>query len=181
MDIKQLYENTELTQQQIADKLGIHWKRVYKYIKANYSIEYRKARKSKCYRNSKLGDLNPMTGNFAELHHRHIGRTPDCKGYMLNLKPDWYTGRKGSKHVFEHHIVVCLGMGLTCVPKGWCVHHCDLNKMNNSFDNLVLMTLGDHTRLHRFLESATTISKENTLKWVETHGTVYSHDIVYSA
>lgn len=178
MDIKQLYENTELTQQQIADKLGIHWKRVFKYIKANYTIEYRKQRKSKCYRNSKLGDLNPMLNKHGALHHRYIGRTPDCKGYMLVLKPDWYTGRKRSNHIFEHHLIVCLSMGLTCVPKGWCVHHCDLNKMNNSFDNLVLLTLSDHARLHKVLESATTISKESTLKWVEKHGAVYSHDIV---
>ena len=95
------------------------------------------------------------------------------------LKPEWYTGRKKSKHVFVHHIVVCAALGLTEIPKGWVVHHCDENPMNNVFDNLVLMTMTDHGRLHKTLESATTISKESTLKWVEAHGTPFrSNDIV---
>ena len=178
MDIKELYENTELTQQQIADQLGIPFKRVFKYIKANYTPEYRRTRKAKCYRNSKLGDLNPMLGKSGELHHNYLGRTPDGKGYMLVLKPEWYTGRANSKHIFEHHFVLCLAMGLTEIPAGWVVHHCDHIKMNNSFDNLVLITMGDHTRLHQSLKGATTISKESTLKWVETYGTVYCRDIV---
>ena len=63
MDIKYLYENTELTQQQIATKLGIPWKRVFNYIKDNYSSSYRKQRKAVCYRNSKVGELTPMQGH----------------------------------------------------------------------------------------------------------------------
>ena len=173
MDIKFLFETTDLTQQQIADKLGIHWKRVYKFIKANYTPEERTKRKSRCYRNSKLGDANPMKGKFKEAHHNYVGRTPDGKGYMMVLKPDWFTGRKGSKHIFEHHAVVCKALGLTEIPSGYCVHHCDLNGYNNSFDNLVLLSMQDHMKLHQALAGATTISKESTLKWVEAHGTPF--------
>ena len=173
MDIKYLYENTELTQQQIAAKLGIHWKRVFNYVKDNYSSSFRKQRKATSYRNSKLGTLNPMSGKTGEDHHNFIGIVSDNKGYLMVLKPNWYTGRKNSKYVFQHHAEVCIGLGITCVPKGWCVHHVDSNPHNNSFDNLVLCTMSDHQRIHRHFEGATTISKESTLKWVETHGTPF--------
>ncbi|QMP84045.1 hypothetical protein pphageT12_26 [Pseudomonas phage pphageT12] len=179
MDIKYLYENTELTQQHIAAQLGIHWKRVFKFIKANYSAEFRKARKAKCYRNSKLGTLNPMRGKCGEQHHYYVGQVSDNKGYLMQLKPSWYTGRRNSKHVFVHHVVVCAALGITRVPAGWCVHHADRNPLNNEFGNLVLCTMGDHTRIHhQLLAGATTISKESTLKWVEAHGTPWRHDIV---
>jgi hypothetical protein len=174
MSIKKLYENTELTQQQIADALGIHWKHVFLYIKANYSLSERKRRKAIRYSNSKQGTKNPMHGMIGKTHHNYVGVVSDCKGYLLVLKPDWYTGRKGSKHVFQHHVVVCEKMGLTEIPKGWCVHHCDENKQNNRFDNLVLMTLTDHVRFHKWLEGATTrVIKSRTLKWVEAHGTPF--------
>ena len=173
MNIKNLYENTDLTQQEIADRLGVHWKKVFKYIKENYTESYRKERKAKCYRKSKLGDKNPMQGLKGSKHHNFIGEVSDNKGYLMVLKPDWYTGRKKSKHVFSHHISVCAGLGITEIPKGWVVHHCDENTYNNAFDNLVLMTVADHAKLHASLKGATTISKESTLKWVETFGTVY--------
>ena len=174
MDIKSLYENTDLTQQEIADRLNIHWKKVFKYVKANYSAEYRKSRKARCYRKSKLGDKNPMCGKNGAEHHNYIGEVSDNKGYLMVLKPDWYTGRKRSKHVFTHHVVVCEALGITEIPKGWCVHHCDGNPYNNNFSNLIVVTLADHTRLHSVLvKGATTISKESTLKWVEAHGTPF--------
>lgn len=173
MDIKYLFENTDLTQVQIAAQVGVHWKRVFKYIKANYSSAERKSRKARCYRNSKLGNLNPMFGVTGADHPRFVGDVSDCKGYLMRVKPDWYTGRKGSNHVFTHSIVACENLGLTEIPAGWCVHHVDGNPHNNAFDNLVVCTLGDHNRIHRHLEGATTISKESTLKWVETHGTPF--------
>lgn len=174
MDIKSLYENTDLTQQEIADKLEVHWKKVFKWVKANYSPEYRKTRKARCYRNSKLGDKNPMSGKTKDQHHNFMGLVSDNKGYLMVLKPEWYTGRKGSKHVFAHHIVVCIDLGITEIPKGWCVHHCDENTYNNEIDNLILVTLRDHVRIHRLLlKGATTISKESTAKWLEAHGTPY--------
>lgn len=180
MNIKHLYENTELTLQQIADKLSIPFDRVFKYVKRNYSREHRLERKRKCYRNSRLGDKNPAFGKKGAECGHYVGSVSDCKGYYMRVKPDWYTGRKGSRHVFEHSIVVCENLGLMEIPPGWVVHHCDENKINNSFDNLVLIKMGEHTKLHAFLSGATTISKESTLKWVETYGTPWRGDIVSS-
>lgn len=174
MDIKYLYENTELTIQQIANKLNSTYKRVYTYIKKNYSSEYRKTRKSSCYRNSELGVKNPMLGKTKEQHPNFKGVVSDGKGYLMVNKPTWYTGRKGCKHIFQHHEVVCINLGISEIPRGWQVHHCDKNPLNNSFDNLVLLTMKDHMVLHnRVLTGATTISKESTLKWVETYGTPF--------
>lgn len=181
MDIKYLYENTELTLQQIADQLKIPFDRVWKYVKRNYTQEHRKTRKTICYRNSKLGVKNPMSGLTKELCPKYKGDVSDSKGYFIRLKPDWYTGRKNSRHVFSHHIVVCEYLKLTEIPKGWCVHHVDGNRVNNEFSNLVLMLNGDHQRLHHYLAGATTISKESTLKWVETCGTPFVRDDIVSS
>ncbi len=180
MDIKYLYENTELTQQQIATQLRLSIRQVGKQIKKMYSSAYRKQRKVSSYRNSKLGEKNPMFNQLREQHPRYIGVVSDHKGYWMNVKPDWYTGRKHSHHVFEHHLVVCQALGLTEIPRGWNVHHCDGNPQNNSFENLVLLLMSDHSKLHQALKGATTISKESTLKWVETHGTPWRDDIVSS-
>lgn len=180
MDIKFYYEETSMTMQQIADKLGIGINQVWKFAKRNYSKEYRKNRKVKNYRSSKMGEKNPMFGKLAEAHHNFVGIVGDHKGYWMQLKPDWFSGRKHSKHVFVHHVVVCEHLGLTEIPRGWNVHHCDHNPENNSFDNLVLITMSDHQKLHCSLRGATTISKESTLKWVEKHGTPWRDDIVCS-
>jgi hypothetical protein len=180
MNINYLYENTDLTLQQIADTLGLKLTYVWKYVKNTYSSSYRKARKVNSYSKSKIGDKNPMSGKTSEKHHNYIGDISDGKGYLMRIKPEWYTGRAGSKHIFVHHIVICEHLGIYSIPKGWVVHHCDFNPHNNDISNLVLLKMGDHMKLHRYLEGATTISKESTLKWVETYGTPWCDDIVCS-
>ena len=182
MDIKTLYETTDLTIDQIAKQCGYgSFKPVFNYVRKHYSSEYRKTRKSRTYRASKLGDKNPMHGKCGELHHNKRPRVRDGKGYWLVLKPDWYTGRAGSKHVFEHHVVVCLALGITAVPPGYVVHHCDGDPTNNDFGNLVMLTMAGHSALHQSLGRATTISKESTLKWAEAQGVgITRHDIVKS-
>lgn len=176
-EIRRLYETTELTLQGIADHLQVPYVRVFKFVKANYTREYRTARKRVSYRNSKTGELNPMTGKYGAQHHGYVGVVSDSKGYLLVLKPSWYTGRAGSKHVFMHHAVVCAALGITAVPRGFHVHHVDRDPYNNAFDNLVLLTAGGHLRLHNtVLVGATTISKESTLKWAEAQGVLYKRD-----
>ena len=176
MDIKTLYETTEFTLEQICSLLKISRRKLFKYIENNYTKEFQIARKKICYRNSKIQEKNPQFGKFGENSSGYKGLVSDCKGYHMMLKPFWYTGRKKSKHVFCHHLVICEKLGLSQIPHKWCVHHCDENKLNNSFTNLVLMTTSDHMKLHGMLKGATTISKESTLKWVEAHGTPFKRD-----
>lgn len=178
MGISCLYEGTELTMQQIADHLGITYAQVFKYVKKNYSPETRRARKAVCYRNSKLGEKNPSFGLTGALSRKYIGEVSDSKGYLMVLKPEWYTGRKGSKHVFVHHVVMCKHLGISAIPRGYCVHHCDFNPYNNDIQNLVLLTIGEHAALHAALGGVTTISKESTTKWLEAHRAGIRRDIV---
>ncbi len=157
-DVKRLIEDTDLTLQQIADECDVTWAQVQYYVARHYSKQFRKERKAKCYSNSKLGDKNPMKNKTGENHPNYIGDISDGKGYRIQLKPEWYTGRKGSKHVFVHTLVMCDELGLTELPAGFVVHHIDGDKTNNSLNNLALLTNGAHTRLHQ-LERATTSRK----------------------
>lgn len=118
-------------------------------LKENFTQEQIDNRKSKMYANSKLGDKNPMTGKRGCKHHLYKGVIEDGKGYLMVLKPDWYTGRYGSNHVFQHNVVMCEALGLTEMPKGFVVHHIDGNKKNNDISNLCLLQMGAHSKLHQ--------------------------------
>lgn len=166
MDIRYYYENTDLTLQEIANTLTLSYKMVWAYVAKNYCPEYRRIRKVANYRKSKLGDLNPMKNKIAALHHNYIGVVGDNKGYLMVLKPEWYTGRKNSKHVFLHSVVMAQHLGVSEIPAGYCVHHCDSNPHNNDVGNLIMLTMGEHASLHSWV-GATTISKESTAKWLE--------------
>jgi len=154
-NVKALYEQTELTQQQIAEQCGLTPAQVQYWIANNYTEEFRRERKRACYSNSKVGDKNPMKGKVRENHHGFVGEVSDGKGYIMELRPDWFTGRKGSKHIFKHHIVMCEALGITEIPAGFQVHHIDKDPTNNAINNLALLTLGAHMRLHA-IERATT-------------------------
>ncbi len=155
--IQFLFENTQLTLEEMATKLNTTYKIVWRVVANSYSPERRLIRKQANYRASKLAEKNPMFGLTGDKHHNYIGEVSDGKGYIMVLKPEWYTGRKGSKHVFKHHVVMCEMMGITEIPSGYVVHHIDENKTNNEPENLALMTNSAHTRLHQMLRRVTTI------------------------
>lgn len=149
---RELIENTDMTISQIAAELGVSNTWFLKsFVYPNYSKEYLNERKRKNYARSKTGDKNPMTGLTGSKHHNYRERVSDGKGYWMILKPDWYTGRKGSNYVFEHHVVICKALGITEIPAGWVVHHLDEDKQNNNINNLILMTMEAHTKLHCML------------------------------
>ena len=172
--IVHLYVTTGMTMEQLADALGRSHYTVNRCLHKWLGKERVRELKRSRYASSKLGVLNPMFGKFLEKHPNYKGilTCPSAHGYLLVLKPTWYSITVKNKHVFLHHVVACEHMGLDRIPEGYDVHHCDKNKHNNKFDNLVVMTKQAHTSLHwylRRLEGATTISKESTLKWVEAH------------
>lgn len=150
--LRYLYECTAKTDAQIAKELGISVTWLYKGFLYNmYDREYRKMRKQRSYQLSKQGDKNPMKCKFKEEHPRYKERVVDGHGYMMVLKPNWYTGRKGSNHVFEHSVVMCEALGITEIPEGFVVHHIDGNPLNNDISNLALMQMGAHSKLHQQL------------------------------
>ena len=156
--VKELYNTTFKPVIEIA-KLTENkpWK-IQEWIHDTFNSSYIQERKSVAYANSKTGEKNPMKGKSKEQHHNYIGDVSDGKGYLMRIKPDWYTGRVGCKHVFAHHIVMCEALGITEIPKGFHIHHIDGNKTNNDMSNLALLSAGAHTRLHQ-LERATTSRK----------------------
>lgn len=160
--VRYYFEETELTLEQIAEASELTYKVVWTTVARLYTDEQRLARKVKNYRASKTGDKNPMSGKVRELHPNWIGgEVSDGKGYIMVLKPEWYTGRPGSKYVFKHSVVMCEALGLTEMPKGFIVHHIDFDKTHNHIDNLAMMTSPAHSRLHHLLERVTTISGES--------------------
>jgi hypothetical protein len=154
----ELYETTGKTIVEIADECGINYSWLHTRIKNKYPTEFRQNRKVQNYSESKQGPKNPMYGKKSDKHPNFVGDVSDGKGYLMRLKPEWYTGRQGSKYVFVHHIVICESLGLTEIPKGFCVHHIDHQPTNNELNNLTLLTVEAHSRLHQ-LERATTIPK----------------------
>lgn len=170
-----LYRETAMSTEDIAKGIGCSYYTVFRCIHDNLEKTEIAQLKKIRYSLSKLADKNPMLGQYKEAHHNYKGGCLTKSGYKVVLKPTWYTSRKSQKHVFEHHVVVCENLGLTEIPRGYNVHHCNGNKLDNKFTNLVLISAAAHTRLHAAIkrgdiESATTISKESTLKWVEAHG-----------
>lgn len=147
--VKDLFSNTSLTIEEIAEQALVHYTTAWKLICDSFTKEERSARKKLNYRKSRIGSLNPSYGKKKEEAFRWSGGVvEDGKGYLMVYKPDWYTGRKGSRHVFQHTVVMCEALGITELPKGWVIHHIDGDKKNNDINNLALLTNSAHLRLH---------------------------------
>jgi len=152
-EICRLFKESELTLQQITDYVGGTPKHTQNVIGKNFSRKERIVRKKKNYSRSRIGKNNPMYGKKGKNSPSY--KTGKCvrKGKRtLVLKPDWYTGRKGSNYIYEHSYIYCLWNLLTEIPAGYCIHHKDQIKNNNDITNLQMMTLGDHVRLHARLK-----------------------------
>lgn len=137
------------TMREIGKKLGLGEHTIQAIVQKKLPAKQREKERVLRLSRSKMGDLNPMKDKLAELHHNYKGECSDGRGYILVLKPKWFTGRKGSKHVFQHHLVLCEALGLTEIPLGWEVHHIDETTTNNHIDNLALVTASGHQVLHK--------------------------------
>lgn len=144
-----LFKHTNTTLQDIRIQTKLEHYIVTHILENNFTQQEIDERKAKLYRQSKVGNKNKMFGKTKESHPNYKGVVEDGKGYLMVLKPEWYTGRVGCKHVYQHHVVICEQLNLTEIPKGYCVHHIDGNKKNNDISNLSLMTLSGHTKLHQ--------------------------------
>lgn len=147
-----LFKNTDAPMAQIAKESKLEYYKVLKILGDNFSEAEIANRESKLYRKSKLGSNNPAYGLQGEQTSQYKGGiVSDGQGYLMVKKPQWYTGRKGSDYVFYHSVVMCEALGLTEIPKGFVVHHIDMDPHNNLISNLALLDMGAHSKLHSML------------------------------
>lgn len=145
IEIIKSYFKSELSNTDISKLIKRDYLTIRKVWEHYFTVEENKQRKSKMYTLCKLGSKNHMYGKVANNAKEIV---EDGRGYVIQWKPTWYTGRSGSKYVYKHHLVMCEALGLTELPNGFNVHHIDGDKKNNSLNNLALLTLPGHSRLH---------------------------------
>ena len=68
------------------------------------------------------------------------GQQIDGSGYRRILR--------NGKYVLEHHINWCIANKIPIVPQGCVIHHKNQNKLDNSPENLVMLTVDLHTKIH---------------------------------
>lgn len=118
-----------------------------------------KERCTRLNRLHKLGSNNPMYGKKGTNHHAYKDKLKDTFGYILIQIPSWYKGKEiKTGKTFEHLINYCFSNNLVSVPKGFIVHHIDEDKTNNMPNNLIMLSISEHMKLHNnFKKGATTI------------------------
>lgn len=88
---------------------------------------------------ARVGPANPR--------YRH-DNVSSIRGYKAVRPPAWYTGYVSRGFVREYILLVCEKFGWTQLPKGYEVHHIDMNKLNNDINNLAVLTKSEHAKLH---------------------------------
>lgn len=164
-EIIKLYNETELTIQEITDKVEGTFKHTWNVIQRNFSEEKRKARKTKCYSNSKTGIKNPQFGKKEEDTANWKGGIRTRKdGYITVVKPEWWTTRESYGHIFLHHYIYCIENNMTSIPKGFVVHHIDEDITNNTIENLQMLSLSEHMKLHAELRKVQRLPKAQKIE-----------------
>jgi hypothetical protein len=159
-------EHTEIVELFHSD-LGVQaimqkYSRDHKTIKKIWLTEYHegqfKARTSRLCKLHKIGSKNPMYGKNGMQHHNAVEKGTNKDGYTLVFAPDWYTGVKDGNKTYEHIIAYCEHNGISALPTGMVVHHLDCVKQNNHPDNLVMISIPDHRRIHAWINKVQRLS-----------------------
>lgn len=110
-----------------------------------------------CKKDYLKNNKNQIYCNIKCSNESRIGtKRPNFSG---ENNPQWNGGKdrhyksfKRNGKTFYTHITVCLKkLGINRLPKGCCVHHLDLDKFNNSPENLQLLEIDYHNKFHNNL------------------------------
>jgi hypothetical protein len=104
-----------------------------------------------------------------KLKGRHINPKTEFKNGMkawntknkIKLKRKFV--RKNGKFQLNAHYVFCSYYNLDSIPKGFVIHHKDGNSLNDSRDNLVMMTDKAHKEYHNKIAKQKFIAGEKLI------------------
>lgn len=86
------------------------------------------------------------------------------------------------KRINEHRRNFCIVLGIKDIPKGFVIHHLDKNKKNNDINNLCLLTITAHNRIHSHSAWNKGITTKESEKWNEAiKKAVHSRKMSYVA
>ena len=91
---------------------------------------------------------------------KHLPRI--SKGYRYVYAPESPSANRSGSYkgyVLEHRLVMEKNLG-RALNSGEHIHHKDFNTLNNTIDNLLLLTNSEHTRLHHLLKGHTVPKEE---------------------
>jgi len=140
------YTNKKRSMTSISKELNISWVVISKYLE-KYGIQKR----SKSEQQSGVNSSNWKGGKRITTH-----------GYIEVYCPNHPHASK-RKTVYEHQLIAEQKIGRYLKP-GEVVHHIDLNKHNNSPNNIIVLTNSQHTKLHDLLKKG--FSPQEALKGV---------------
>lgn len=86
-----------------------------------------------------------------QAHHWKGGRKTHSGGYMyvmLSEHDPFYPMADERAYILEHRLIMAKHLD-RCLDSLEIVHHIDGNRKNNKLDNLQLLSIGEHLRLHR--------------------------------
>jgi len=109
-----------------------------KYIRKPFTEEHKKAIKNTL----KGRHISPKT----EFQKGHKAWNHEGKG-RLKRKSIEFNG----KRIQNSHYVFCIFHNLSYIPQEYVIHHKDGNSLNDSIDNLVMMTRKAHLQFHNKL------------------------------
>lgn len=138
----------DTTYSETAELFGVSTWLVSNLARKYLSKEVLALRYSLVNKRAKMGDKNPMKGKTRLKHHNSKVKTVVC-GYETEWAPDWWQGHQPKTgRCYVHQRVYCEANNLTAVPKNYVIHHKDEDKLNNSLDNLIMMTRKQHAQIH---------------------------------
>lgn len=138
----------------------------FKQYASNYKTNTPKYCSRMCYHISTRKDRSCTCENCGKIFNKKCAKekrrfcSNDCFAeWKRKRERNITTGKDGYRYIWlsdgtaikEHIYVMEKHLGRK-LKRGECVHHIDRNRSNNSISNLCLMTIGEHSRLHRRLE-----------------------------
>lgn len=144
-ELFEMYVNKNMTQDEIAEKLGTTQKVIWRALKKmGISSRVAKKRDQRGKKNSSWRGGRVLAANKAK------GTRFSDGGYWYIRIPNHPHANKGG-YVAEHVVVACRKYGRE-LQNGECVHHLDMDKHNNSAENLIICDRKMHRNYHLQLE-----------------------------